>query len=697
MADSITLDTITVTASRYGNDVQYDIGEDDGDGDGYGSGDVTGTAATAVSFKQSLHSNATATAAKYNGEYGIVNLARDAAAAGTDLMIIGENHIDMADTFTKMAAIIRSGVKISVVTVEVPAEMNTVLEMVANGVYTKAEFVAGFHFQHPLRGVTGIPENQTNPAATEALYGLVMEAKAKGIAVVAADYGDRSKMGNVDYNGAYTKADVAARLDDTPTYEAMRAQGLFNRPGMVLSHQGVGHVVNDAGMNVKGLDDLATSAGMKVLTVANPSQYTIDKTRVGFATQVKQGIRSGTNDPADITIVDGKVTVGKTQEETFDLDRASIQSSVNKRLAESDLVLQTTQFDKIIYVKAGQSTYSGTSGDDLFLDGGGVAMRANGGSGIDTVSYSTSKGAVNVDLLTPANNTGIARGDTYSSIENIHGTLYNDDLRGNNGANQISGDAGNDIIYGRGGNDTLIGGWGSDRLLGGAGNDTLLGGFGRDTLRGDEGNDTLYGGDDNDQLYGGDGVDTLYGGNANDTLYGDAGDDLLYGQGGKDKLYGGVGNDRLSGGNDEDLLYGGAGNDTLYGGDGEDYLLGEAGNDILSGGNHNDVLSGGAGNDTLSGGGGKDIFVFASGDGADRILDFSSNDKILLSFDGGSSVVSREQSGGNVRISFGGTVIYINDVDLSDLRFSPMGQGGPVIPGRGPGIGQIHSMEIELL
>lgn len=87
----------------------------------------------------------------------------------------------------------------------------------------------------------------------------------------------------------------------------------------------------------------------------------------------------------------------------------------------------------------------------------------------------------------------------------------------------------------------------------------------------------------------------------------------------------------LPGTSGADRLTGGAGSDTLSGGGGADTLSGGAGNDVLRGGAGNDVLVGGTGNDRLAGGGGADRFVFAQGDGQDRILDFASGqDKIVL-------------------------------------------------------------------
>lgn len=54
--------------------------------------------------------------------------------------------------------------------------------------------------------------------------------------------------------------------------------------------------------------------------------------------------------------------------------------------------------------------------------------------------------------------------------------------------------------------------------------------------------------------------------------------------------------------------------------------------DKVSGGSGDDILIGGRGNDILAGGSGDDIFIFAMGDGADRIDDFTiGDDRIIFS------------------------------------------------------------------
>jgi trimeric autotransporter adhesin len=106
-------------------------------------------------------------------------------------------------------------------------------------------------------------------------------------------------------------------------------------------------------------------------------------------------------------------------------------------------------------------TFNGFSGDDFFIGGAG-GDSFTGGAGIDTVSYDNALTAVRADLGTPATNTNDAAGDTYSSIENLIGSDFNDTLIGNSQVNVLKGGLGNDFMFGGAGNDSLDGGAGID-------------------------------------------------------------------------------------------------------------------------------------------------------------------------------------------------------------------------------------------
>ena len=70
-------------------------------------------------------------------------------------------------------------------------------------------------------------------------------------------------------------------------------------------------------------------------------------------------------------------------------------------------------------------------------------------------------------------------------------------------------------------------------------------------------------------------------------------------------------------------------NDSLNGSTSDDELLGLDGDDTLVGGNGADTLNGGAGNDSITGGNGSDIFVLATGEGTDVIVDLDFGNDVI--------------------------------------------------------------------
>lgn len=113
---------------------------------------------------------------------------------------------------------------------------------------------------------------------------------------------------------------------------------------------------------------------------------------------------------------------------------------------------------------AGNDRIYGEGGNDVLIGGTG-ADKLYGGSGSDSASYEGAKRAVGVSLVSPSTNSGDAKGDTYSSIENLIGSSFSDRLEGNSAANIIKGGAGNDRISGAGGADKLYGGSGADSFI----------------------------------------------------------------------------------------------------------------------------------------------------------------------------------------------------------------------------------------
>jgi len=113
--------------------------------------------------------------------------------------------------------------------------------------------------------------------------------------------------------------------------------------------------------------------------------------------------------------------------------------------------------DDFLAGRAGPDTLLGGDGDDV-LQGGQGADVLDGGTGIDTASYADAISAVIVYLDGSASNGGIAAGDTFAGIENIEGSNFNDQLIGDQNANQFVGGGGTDRFI-------FQTGWGSDTIV----------------------------------------------------------------------------------------------------------------------------------------------------------------------------------------------------------------------------------------
>ena len=168
-----------------------------------------------------------------------------------------------------------------------------------------------------------------------------------------------------------------------------------------------------------------------------------------------------------------------------------------------------TNFNDILIGDINNNTLAGLAGADV-LDGGG---------GFDFASYDTGGlTAVRASLTNPAINIGDAIGDTYTSIEGLIGTAFNDILIGDGNNNVLRGQGGNDTLEGLNGNDTIDGGSGIDTAsyenstlgvvvsLGLQGSSQNTGGAGSDTLSTVE---NLTGSTHNDVLTG-DFLETMF-------------------------------------------------------------------------------------------------------------------------------------------------------------------------------------------
>src|SRR5262245_40403866 len=112
---------------------------------------------------------------------------------------------------------------------------------------------------------------------------------------------------------------------------------------------------------------------------------------------------------------------------------------------------------------AGRDYFDGTSGDDICYgyDGDDHFWHSagndvfNGGNGIDTVNYTGATGGVSVWLWKGYGEDDAKAKDNYISIENVHGSNWNDLLEGDNNDNELDGHLGRDTLRGFAGNDKL--------------------------------------------------------------------------------------------------------------------------------------------------------------------------------------------------------------------------------------------------
>ena len=255
--------------------------------------------------------------------------------------------------------------------------------------------------------------------------------------------------------------------------------------------------------------------------------------------------------------------------------------------------------------KGGDDEIDGGAGSDL-ITGGAGADKISGGDGTDTVSYMMSPAGVSINLRAGTAAGGDAAGDELGEdIENVIGSMYDDELMGSRGVgskadNKLWGEGGDDMLSGDRGEDTLDGGMGDDMLDGGDAEGDMWGEMVTveyDLSDPDEPTEmvdyeetvpdieNLTGSGHDDILAGDSRANTIKGGGGNDKLYGGpgGGDDVLYGGAGMDSLYGGHDDDTLDGGPGNDTLHGGAGADTYYGGYGSDMIYADTTDAVFDG------------------------------------------------------------------------------------------------------------------
>ena len=243
--------------------------------------------------------------------------------------------------------------------------------------------------------------------------------------------------------------------------------------------------------------------------------------------------------------------------------------------------------DNRIDGRSGNDSLLGDGGNDTLIGGIG-ADRLDGGFGIDLADYRTAGGRVTVNLATGTGLGSDAQGDVLSTIENLRGSDFSDNLVGDNGDNVIDpgfGEAGViENVQGGGGTDTLVIDYSDAR--GGAGKG-LVGGF----------------------FVGSGQLGSFFREEASSAT---AQDSVLFAEIEKLRVTGTAFADEVYGGAGDDIIATGSGNDTIVAGSGYDVVQAGTGDDIVSYGTNLDrqlnafaapavfFLDGGRGIDTLS-------------------------------------------------------------------------------------------------
>ena len=127
-------------------------------------------------------------------------------------------------------------------------------------------------------------------------------------------------------------------------------------------------------------------------------------------------------------------------------------------------ILKGNLGDDIIFGGDGDDDISGGEGNDV-ISGGYGADKIDGGPGMDAIVLAgdgTKKEGSKVSLKEGKGEGGDAQGDTYESVEIVHGSNFNDTIEGNNENNILSGNGGQDTLVTYGGYDVLTGGLESD-------------------------------------------------------------------------------------------------------------------------------------------------------------------------------------------------------------------------------------------
>ena len=270
---------------------------------------------------------------------------------------------------------------------------------------------------------------------------------------------------------------------------------------------------------------------------------------------------------------------------------------------------------------SGNDTISGLGGNDLILAGstGGTDV-VDGGAGFDSIEFaSRATSAVIVDFAAVTISGGSSGTISFTSVERVVASNFNDRLSGNGSGQTLAGQAGADTLWGAGGIDTLWGGGGADNFVfreTGAHADSVRDfSSGTDKLLLDGSVMSALGATGNFAA-----GDARFKANSTGTAT-DTSDRVLYNTATREVFYDADGNGSgakvliatLQSGatlvaTDIAVEGGSGGGQTINGTPGNDSLVGGPGNDTINGFDGNDTIDGGPGADSMTGGAHADTY-----------------------------------------------------------------------------------------
>lgn len=298
---------------------------------------------------------------------------------------------------------------------------------------------------------------------------------------------------------------------------------------------------------------------------------------------------------------------------------------------------------------AGNDVLEARDGDDE-LEGSPGDDTMDGGPGRDSLQFNLAPSGVVVDL-----GAGTATGqgtDVVLGLEDVVGTLFADEIRGDDGPNVVDGAFGEDVVAGAGGDDVLYGDRGDDALSGGDGDDVLDPGLGDDQSNGDAGNDHLWSTPGTDAHDGGAGRDLL--------------DFSLEAVGVDVDLEAGT-----AVADDPDTV---AAVEDVLGSDYADRIRGNAASNRIDAAKEIDEVDGRGGDDVLFGGSDRSRDFLAGGDGSDTVDYTGAARRVVADLQAGFS----EGTGNDVLISLENIVgsAYPDDLRGDELANVFSGMGG---------------------